>query len=175
MDNVRKETHVVFRHDRLRQGDLYCGQRRKGRSIVFSPHQIRRPRLAKEEKIPQTHQAAERKALQTKGAKFRAVTKNCKTTSLRPDANVEEHVSSDMLRLRRRPAQSQRKVVRKNQFASSKESTQIRENLFILREDGKLGTKTRRQILQEHLATKYKFGKERVHREELSKSVRLMS
>ena len=34
-----------------------------------------------------------------------------KTASLRPDANMEEHVSSDMLRLRRSPARSQRKVV----------------------------------------------------------------
>ena len=39
-----------------------------------------------------------------------------KTTSLRPDANLEEHVSSDMMRLRRSPARSQRKVVRKDQL-----------------------------------------------------------
>ena len=36
-----------FSHDRLAQGDLCSGQRRKGRS-----HQIRRPRLTKEEKNP---------------------------------------------------------------------------------------------------------------------------
>ena len=64
------------------------------------PHQIRRSRLTKEEKNPQKHWATEKEALQTKGAKFRAVAKIIKTrhvhfgifpcvetTSLRPDAN----------------------------------------------------------------------------------------
>ena len=38
MDNVPKETHVVFSHDRLVQGDLYGGQRRKGRSSSPANH-----------------------------------------------------------------------------------------------------------------------------------------
>ena len=91
------------------------------------PHQIRRPRLTKGEKHSQKHQVTERKAFRQKEAKFRADTEivvirhvaigilPCvKTTGLRPDANMEEHVSSDMLRLRRSPARSQRKVVRKD-------------------------------------------------------------
>ena len=40
---------------------------------------------------------------------------------------------------------------------------------------GIIGSKTRRQILQRHLTPNKKFGKERVHREEFSKSVNLMS
>ena len=93
------------------------------------PHQVRRPRLTAREKNPQKHQTTKRKALQTKGAKFRAVSKIVKlhhvyfgtlpcvkTTSLRPDANLEENVSSDILRLRKSPARSQRKVVRKDQL-----------------------------------------------------------
>ena len=38
-----------------------------------------------------------------------------------------------------------------------------------------VGIETRRQVLQRALGTKLKFGKERVHREVLSKSVHLMS
>ena len=37
-----------------------------------------------------------------------------KTTSLTLGANLEEHVSSDMLRLRKSPARSQGNVVRKD-------------------------------------------------------------
>ena len=36
--------------------------------------------------------------------------------NLAPDANLEQHVSSDMLRLRRSPAESERLVVRKDQL-----------------------------------------------------------
>ena len=73
------------------------------------PNQIRRPRLTAREKHPQKHQATEMKALQPKGATFRAGTKivttrhvnfgifPCvKTTCLRLDSNMEENVSSDM-------------------------------------------------------------------------------
>ena len=64
-----------------------------------------------------------------------------------------------------------------------KESTQLGcvsqdsyPRMSILREEGKLGSNSRRQILQGHLApNNKKFGKERVHREELSQSVNLMS
>ena len=114
------------------------GQCSKGDSCSFShdrdekddrhlPHQIGRPELTKWEETPPKHQATERKALQTQGAKFRLVTQIARTrhvnfgtlsclNCLRPDANMEEHVSSDMLRLRRSPAKSQRKLVRKDQF-----------------------------------------------------------
>ena len=51
-----------------------------------------------------------------------------KTTSLRPDANVEEHVSSDMLSEGEEKAHQEVKeeVVRKNQLVTLlKESTQL--------------------------------------------------
>ena len=93
------------------------------------PHQIRRPRLTKGETKPQQHQATKRIALQTKGAKFHADTENVKirhvaigmlpyvkTTSLRLDANMTTSAIVDMLRLRRSPAKSQGKVVRKDQL-----------------------------------------------------------
>ena len=38
MDNVQKETHVVFSHGKLVLGDLYGGQRRKGRSSSPVPN-----------------------------------------------------------------------------------------------------------------------------------------
>ena len=112
MDNVQEETHEVsVMRDKYKET---CTVVRDEKDDRLPSHQIWRPRLTKEEKNPQTHPATERKALQTKGAKFRAVTffwkkkkkkrhsSPCvKTTSLRPDANLEEHVSSDMLRLRK--------------------------------------------------------------------------
>ena len=49
----------------------------------------------------------------------------------------------------------------------------LRENISTL--SWKIGIETYRQILQRHLAQTFKFGKERVHHEVLSKSVRLMS
>ena len=115
-----------FSHDELVQGDLYGGQRRKRRSSSPAPNSKAK---TDEGTDPPKHQATEKEALQTKGAKFHADTKIekkryvkfgtflcVKTTSLRPDVNLEEHVPSDMLRLRRRPPKSQRKVVRKDQF-----------------------------------------------------------
>ena len=57
--------------------DLYketCTVVRDEKDDRLLPHQIRRPRLTAREKNPRKHQATERKALQTKGAKFRAVT-----------------------------------------------------------------------------------------------------
>ena len=71
-----------------------------------------------------------------------------KTSSLRPDAKMEEDVSSDMLRPRRRPAKSQRKVVRKDQLHYLRSLHKcvvhlkilIRESLF-RREEQKKGSK----------------------------------
>ena len=36
MDNVRKDPSCTFSHDKLASGNSGSGQRRKGRSIVFS-------------------------------------------------------------------------------------------------------------------------------------------
>ena len=68
-----------FRHDRQAQGYLCSVSDEKDDGLL--PHQIRRPRPTKGEKNP--HTQAERKALQTRGAKFRAVTKNVKNPSCR--------------------------------------------------------------------------------------------
>ena len=67
---------------------------------------------------------------------------------------------SDMLM--RSPTRSRRKVVQKDQLLCKR----------CLRESGKIEIETRRQILH---GTKLKLGQERVHREELSKSVRVKS
>ena len=112
-----------FSRDRLAQET--CTVVRDEKDDRLLPHQNRRERKILKKK----HQATEKKALQTKRTKFRAVTQILKTrhvnfgilpcvkaTSLRPDVNLEEHVASDMLRLRRSPARSQFKVVRKDQL-----------------------------------------------------------
>ena len=126
MNNVQKETYVVsVMTDKHKETCAVVTDKKDDRLLW---HPIRRSRLTKGEKSSK-HLATERKALQTKGARFRAVTKtvktrhvNCgilpcvKTSSLRPDAFLEENVYSDMLRLRRSPARSQRKVVRKDQL-----------------------------------------------------------
>ena len=114
------------------------------------------------------HSARERKALQTKGATKIVKTRHVnfgilpcvKTSCLRPDANTEEHVSADMLRLRRRPARSQRKELHRiscniegvdtiglcvSRFLSEK---------ICSTEGVKIGIKSHRQILQGHLAPK---------------------
>ena len=93
------------------------------------PHPIRRQRLTARDKNHQRNQATKTKALQIKGTRFHAdsesvktrhvkfgILRVSKTISLRLDARLEEHVSSEMLRLRRSPARSQRKVVRKDRL-----------------------------------------------------------
>ena len=71
-DNVEKEAHVVsVMTDKHKETCAVVRNEKDGRLL---PHQIRRPRLTKGEKNHRKHQATERKALQTKGARFRAVT-----------------------------------------------------------------------------------------------------
>ena len=124
MDNVQKEMLFQSGQTSTRRPVRW---RRKGRSSSPAPNS--KAKTDEGTEIAQKQQETERKALQTKGAKFRVVAKNCKnpscnfgifpcvkTTSLRLDAKREEHVSSDMMRLRRSPARSQRKVVRKDQL-----------------------------------------------------------
>ena len=86
-----------------------------------------------------------------------------------------------MLRLKKSPAKSQRKVVRKDQLHHSRSlynwivylKILILENLLSVKK-GKLGSK-HAENFSRALAPNKNFGKERVHREELSKSVNLMS
>ena len=66
LDNVQKETHAVSET---------CTVVRDEKDDRLLPHHFRRPGLTKTENNPQKHQATERKALQMKGARFRAVTK----------------------------------------------------------------------------------------------------
>ena len=181
-----KGDSCIFSHDRQAQGDLCGSQRRKGDRPL--PHQIGRPRLTARERHLQKHQATEMKALQTKGTKIRAVTKIVKprhivfgilpcvkTTSLRPDAHLEEHVSSDMLRRRRSPATSQRKEVRKDQlhYCRSLHKILIRDNLFFVKKES--WDQNTPSNSPRTPGTKLKIGKEMVHRKELSKSVNVMS
>ena len=100
-----------------------------------------------------------------------------KTTSLRPDANMEEHVSSDMLRLRKSPGKSQRKVVRKDQLHYQRSlhnwvvhlKILIRKSLFnVKKENWDQNTPSNSPRAR---GTK-KIGKERVHREALSQNER---
>ena len=109
-----------FSHTRQAQGDLCGSQRRKGDRPL--PHQIRRPRQTARERHAQKHKATEKNEIpcryqncKTRHVEF-GILPCAKTTSLRPDATLEENVSSDMLRWRRSPARSQRKEVRKDQL-----------------------------------------------------------
>ena len=117
-----------FSHDRLAQGDLYGGQRRQGRSS--SPPPNSKAKTDEGEKNPEKTLGNRERSSSDRRSEIPCSYKNCKktlhvnfgilpclkTTSLRLDANMDVHVSSDMLRLRRSPARSQRKVVRKDQL-----------------------------------------------------------
>ena len=178
-----KGDSCCFGHDKTSTRRLvYGGQRRKGRSSSPAPNS----KAATEEgwQNSQKHQATEVKALQTKGARFRALTKKShvnfgilpcvKTTSLR----LEENVSSDMLRLTRSHATSQRREVRKDHSLYWRSphncavslKTPIRESLFYVKEENWDQIK-----LSKSTWDKKKFGKERVHGEELSQIVNFMS
>ena len=95
---------------------------------------------------------------------------------------LEEDVSSDMLRLRRSPAKGQRRMVRKDQFLFFEGVYTVelcvsrfsfeKVKFYVNREDWDRDTPS---ISSKEPGTKSKFGKDRVHREELSKSVNLMS
>ena len=135
------------------------------------------------------------KALQTKGARFCANTEivilrhvvsgilpYVKATSLRLDAHLATSANFDMLRQMRSPAKSQRKLVRKDQLLYWRSlynwvvylKVLIRENLLchVNKEDWGQNTPSN---FPRARGTKKKIGKERVHREVLSQSVRLMS
>ena len=129
MDSVPKETDVVSVMTQQPLGTVALARDEKDDRLL--PHPIRRQRLTARDKNPQRNQATKRKALKIKGAKVHADSEfvrkkkhhenfgflpRVKTTSLGLDANMEEHVSSDMLSLRRSPARIQRKVVRKDQL-----------------------------------------------------------
>ena len=71
MDNVQMLTHVVFSHG-LASGNRGEGERRRGQSSSPAPNS--KAKTDGEGEKPQQNQAAEMKALQTRGAEFRADT-----------------------------------------------------------------------------------------------------
>ena len=90
------------------------------------PHQIRRPKIDERREIRNNIMQQRGKLFRQKERNSMPIQKMSKTrhenfgilpnvitTSLRPDTYLEEHVSSDMLRLRSQ-GKSQRKVVRKD-------------------------------------------------------------
>ena len=101
MDNVQKETHVVsvvtIQHKET------CTIVRDEKDDRLLPHHKRNQILCRYKNCKTGH------------VDF-GILPCVKTTSLRPDAYMKEHVSSDMLRLTRSSAKSQRKVVRKDQL-----------------------------------------------------------
>ena len=117
MDNVRKETHVVSVMNKPRETVAEVGDEKDNRPL---PHQIRRPRLTARETNPQKNQAAEMKASRHRNCKNPSCVfwhpPVCETVSLRLDAHLATNAIFDMLRQMRRPARSQRKVVRKDQL-----------------------------------------------------------
>ena len=151
-----------FSHDKLVQGDLYGGQRRKGRSSSPAPNS--KAKTAK----GQNHL---KNITQQSGMLFRQKERNsvplqecfkkkkkrhvkfghplvCQTTSLRPDANFVEHVSSDMLRLRKKPSKKSKKGGAKGSVALLKDATQfgcVSQDSYprksIPREEGKMGSR----------------------------------
>ena len=136
------------------------------------PHQIRR------QKLP-VKKATEKKAL-TKEVRFYAdqIVKT-RHINLGISGCIQgrkcffRHVEAD-----EKPSKKSKKGGAKGSVAFMKESTQLgcvsqdpHPRKSILPEPRKIGIKTRRQILQGHLAPNKNSRKERVHREELSKSV----
>ena len=160
------------------------------------PHLKRRHRLTKS--YPQKVQATEARPLVDQEAEIRAEISSKESartrhviigtlpcvliTSMKQDAHMEQSADFDMLRGRRSPAKSRRKVVGQGSVALLKDSTQLgcvfrdsHPRKTILWKVGTIGIKTHRQNFQGHLAPVKKFGKERVHRQASFKSVNLMS
>ena len=109
-----------FRQNRQAQGDLYGGQRRKGRSSSHAPNS----KAKTDEGWEKSSHKGREESSSDKRSEILCCYKNCKTrhvdfgilpcvrtTSLNPEAPVAMKADFDMLRQRRSPAKSQRKVV----------------------------------------------------------------
>ena len=168
-----------------------CDQRQKKDSRPLL-RQMRRHSLT--ERNHQKVQALEEKVLLEKEAELRAEaslgesvrirrvivgTLPCvKITSLNPDARMVKNVNSDMLRLMGSPVKSRKKWCERSVallYTIGLCVSRLPSEQFYSTERKKIGIESRRQILQRERGTTLKFGKEWVHREELSQSVRLMS
>ena len=73
MDNVQKETHAVSVMTNLHKETCKVVRDEEDDRLLL--HQTQRQRLTERNKNPQRNEATKRKALQTKGAIFRAVIK----------------------------------------------------------------------------------------------------
>ena len=141
------------------------------------------------EKNPRKHQSSSSDTRSEIPCRYFFKKKSCKictlqcvkTTSLRLDAILEEHVRH--VEAEGKPSKKSKKGGAKGTVALLKESTQlgcVSQDSYprksILREDGKVGSKHAVKFSEGtgHLAPHKNSGK-RVHREELSKSVNLMS
>ena len=181
-----------FSHDIQASGNSGKGRRRKRRS--YSPASHSQNRLTARDKHPHRDQAVNRKTLlitvkfhaDSNSVKIRRV--NCGTlpcvwiTSLKKDVYMATNAISDMLR-QKESSKKSKKGGAKDQLLYWRSlynwvvslKILIRENLFYVnlecwesKHTVKFSKGTWHQI-------KNKFGKERVHREVLSKSVRHMS
>ena len=167
-EQCSKGDSCSFSHNRLAQGDLCSGQRRKGRSSSPAPNSkaktdegweksSKQPR-GKLYRQKEHNSAPLQKNVETPSCRFEHPPVLSKTTSLRSDAYVEEHVSWGMVRLRS-PARSQRKMVRKDQLPYWRSlhnwvvypKSLIRETLFHVKKEN--WDQNTRQILQGHLAS----------------------
>ena len=158
MDNVRKLTHVVS--VMTDQHKEICAVVRDEKDDHPLPHQIRRPRLTGSKKKPQTHQATEMKALQTR-SEIPCRYKDCENPSckiLHPPVcqNYKSETGCKFVRTRsfrhvgaeEKPSKKSKKGGVKGPVAILKESTQLgcvsqdsHPRRSILREEGKLGSK----------------------------------
>ena len=174
MDNVQKETHAVsVMTDKHKET---CAVVRDEKDDRLFPHQLRRPKPTKGEKNP--HESSS-----DKGSEIQCRYELKKTSSRFWHPPVCQNYKSETgcicgrkfffrhVEAEEKPSKKSKKDGAKGSVALLKESTQVGcvsqdscPRRSILREEGKLGSKTRRQILQGHLASNKKFGKERVHR-----------
>ena len=142
---------------------------------------IRRPRLTARKKHRQKHWAIEMKALRTKGVKFRALASSrVSKLQLSDWMQVWLKLFFRHVKAEEKPSKKSKKGGAKGPVATLKESIQLgcvsqdsvpSESLFFVNK----GDSVRSTLSKFSNGTEFKFGKERVHREELSKSVRIMS
>ena len=157
LDNVRKETHVVSVMIQRLATDARIIEQKDGCPL---PHQIRRPRLTERERYLKKVQAIEEKAIQTKGAEFRADVENvkyqscnywhphvCENTSLRQDASVATNANFRHVETEERPSNKSKTGGAKGSVAFLRGSFQLGcvsqdsdPRKSIPRKQGKLGS-----------------------------------
>ena len=117
MDNVRNDTHVVSVMTDLHKET--CAAVRDEKDDCPLPHQIPRPRLTKREKILKNRPRGKLFRQKERNSVPLHICKNpsckcwhppvCQNYKSETGCNLEERVSSDMLRLRKSPVRSPRR------------------------------------------------------------------